>query len=75
MQISTADYVAGADFLLLYFSASWCGPCVSFTPKLNEFFTAHGERLKFKPILIPNDRTKDKFDEYLSHMEWNVARE
>lgn len=30
--------VDGAKVVLVYFSAEWCPPCKSFTPKLKDFY-------------------------------------
>lgn len=40
-------------FVGLYFSASWCGPCRSFTPKLISFRDQHIEN--FEVILVGSD--------------------
>lgn len=40
---SELEPAISADKALLYFSASWCGPCKSFKPMLEEFEKAHPE--------------------------------
>lgn len=38
--VSISDYLDETPLLLLYFSASWCGPCTRFTPT---FASLYGE--------------------------------
>ena len=57
--------------LALYFSASWCPPCQAFTPQLAAMYKslkAAGTALEI--VFVSGDRSKDKFDEYLSHHPW-----
>ena len=36
--ISLEDALGGKEFVLLYASASWCGPCRNFTPQLAQWY-------------------------------------
>lgn len=58
-------------YIGLYFSASWCGPCRAFTPKLKEFRNRNLEE-GFEVILINFDRTNTEKRRYIldSGMEW-----
>jgi len=40
----------------LYFSASWCPPCVAFSPELNAFAAKHGD--DFVVVLVTLDRLR-----------------
>ena len=42
--------MAKDKYVGLYFSASWCGPCRSFTPKLIDFKNKHADN--FEVVLI-----------------------
>jgi thiol-disulfide isomerase/thioredoxin len=45
------------DVIGLYFSASWCPPCRSFTPKLNDAWKLAGEAgKKVQIILVSGDQ-------------------
>jgi len=58
----------------LYFSASWCGPCKAFTPKL----VALREHAKehFEVVLVSQDRSEAKQLKYMREtgMKWPAAR-
>lgn len=61
------------DFLVFYYSASWCGPCVQFTPTLINFYnrlTREFPNVEF--ILIPSDRSSEEAIRYhqSSRMPW-----
>ena len=58
--------LANAKYFAVYYSASWCGPCKLFTPKLVEFYNrtkpAHPE---FELILVSSDYTEPDMEAYM----------
>ncbi|KAG6474558.1 hypothetical protein ZIOFF_068496 [Zingiber officinale] len=55
----------------LYFSASWCGLCQRFTPKLVDAYNELSSRsCKFEVVLISADEDKESFTVYFSKLPW-----
>lgn len=50
----------------LYFSAHWCPPCRSFTPKLKEFYESLKEEL-FELIFVTSDRSEEGYLDYYNN--------
>lgn len=59
------------DLILLYFSASWCGPCRAFTPRLQMFYeTVNDMEKQVEVIFVSRDRNPDEFAGYYEEMPW-----
>jgi nucleoredoxin len=58
------------DLVLLYFSASWCPPCKTFSPLLIDFYNKIGKDAKLEVIYVASDRTIDDFKAYYGKMPW-----
>lgn len=57
--------------ILLYFSAHWCPPCRTFTPKLIEAYNKiKAKDNAFETIFISSDRDQSSFDGYFAEMPW-----
>jgi len=68
-QVQVAEAVKDAPLVALYFSAHWCGPCRSFTPKLVTFVQMLEEEGHSLPVIFgSSDRDAAAFDEYFSSM-------
>jgi nucleoredoxin len=68
-----ASALRARKYLAVYFSASWCGPCREFTPKLvNWYKQQKAERDTFEVIFVSRDHSKDAMVEYMKQdaMPW-----
>ncbi|MFZ5806217.1 MAG: thioredoxin-like domain-containing protein [Verrucomicrobiota bacterium] len=65
--------LAKVDYVAVYFSAHWCPPCRSFTPKLVEYYNqAKPTHPNFEIIFISNDRNAGDMKNYMKEtgMKW-----
>ncbi len=59
--------------VLLYFSASWCGPCHRFTPILQDFYDeVQGAGGNVEIVYVPSDRSRQEMMDYFNslHGDW-----
>ena len=64
------SHLSPGKLTLLYFSASWCGPCRNFTPKLVEFYNTYKKTGNFEVVFVSCDHDEEGFTSYYSHMPW-----
>jgi thiol-disulfide isomerase/thioredoxin len=69
----TSEALAGADYVGLYFSASWCPPCRQYTPFLGQWFKKFGAEKRFSIVFVSSDHSANDFQNYFNHHEWNLA--
>ena len=69
--LSLEEVQAESKYIGLYFSASWCGPCVAFTPQLAAAYTDHlhaGKGLEI--IFCSADNDTASFLSYFQKQPW-----
>ena len=64
------DLLHKYDYIGLYFSAHWCPPCRSFTPRLVEWYNEHAEKHNLLMLFVSADRDASSFEEYHDTMPW-----
>jgi nucleoredoxin len=68
-----ASSLKAKKYLAVYFSASWCGPCKQFTPRLVDWYKQNKPHLdKFDVIFVSRDDSKEDMLEYMKQdgMPW-----
>lgn len=64
-QLSLRDAVGGKEFILLYASAHWCGPCRNFTPRLGQWYQQQGHGgATVEVVFVSADHDANGFQEY-----------
>jgi nucleoredoxin len=66
--IATNKALEKKDFVLLYFSASWCPPCRAFSPVLKEFYKNVKDSVEI--VYISSDKDYTEFSGYFGTMPW-----
>jgi len=67
---SPSSALTGKDFVLLYFSAKWCGPCRNFTPRLIEFYNKLKSSKNLEIVFCSLDSDEEEYKAYSSKMPW-----
>lgn len=58
-------------YTILYYSASWCGPCRQFTPQLvNWYKKMKIANPQMEIVLVSRDRTQSDYEAYAKEMPW-----
>ena len=65
----TLEQLRSCDIIGLYFSASWCGPCTTFTPLLAQQYREL-DGMNFEIIFVSCDKELHSFQEYFGKMPW-----
>mmetsp|Transcript_38497 Transcript_38497/g.48597 ORF Transcript_38497/g.48597 Transcript_38497/m.48597 type:complete len:417 (+) Transcript_38497:142-1392(+) len=70
-EIGDTHFLLHGKIIGLYFSAHWCGPCRSFTPRLAEIYNGYIEQGKnFEIVYVSSDKNQEAFDAYYAEMPW-----
>lgn len=69
---TTKSLLASKQFVLLYFSASFCPPCLTFTPMLKSFYEKYKKQLEV--VFLSSDRKESDFSAYYGNMPWTALQ-
>lgn len=58
------------DIYLFLVTASWCGPCMNFSPLLILFYNKCAQAGKLEIVLISSDKDVESFNHYYGQMPW-----
>lgn len=66
--VPLADALGGKEFVLLYASAHWCGPCRQFTPMLANWYKTAREDVEV--VFLSADHDQSGFQSYFRSHPW-----
>lgn len=61
--------LANSRYMLVYFSAHWCGPCRAFTPRLVDYVNARRGGNNFNVVFVSSDRSEADMFNYMTEMK------
>merc|ERR1712113_569480 len=62
------------DYVMVYFSAHWCPPCIGFTPKLADYYNSNSSSKKFEIVFVSADQDEKSMKEYFATMPWLAVK-
>jgi thiol-disulfide isomerase/thioredoxin len=65
---STTQYLEDAEYVMIYISAHWCGPCRVMTPLIASAY--QNQTGNTRVVFLSLDNNKSQFDEYFESMPW-----
>jgi nucleoredoxin len=70
------SYIADKPLVLIYFSAHWCPPCRTFTPRLVDYYNKNRKPWNFALIFVSSDRSEAEMYDYMREtgMPWAAAK-
>jgi nucleoredoxin len=68
----TRQLLQGKELLGLYFSASWCPPCKTFSPLLMQLYNAAAKDGKLEIVYVSSDSNPEEFEGYVSTSKYNI---
>jgi nucleoredoxin len=77
LQPYEAGRLNGVKFYALYYSASWCGPCRQFTPRLVEAYrTLKADYPEFEVVFVSADNSAGDMKDYMKddRMTWPALK-
>ena len=69
----TDEVVGNKKFVIVYFSASWCGPCRKFTPLLSVCYEDRTDVNESQVVFVSADQDLEGFDSYFEEMPWSAV--
>ena len=63
--VAASETLSGKKTVLVYFSAHWCPPCRSFTPKLKNAYETELKAGNVEIIFVSSDQTEDAAFDYM----------
>jgi len=76
-RVSRRELSGDPEYYAFYFSAHWCPPCRTFTPKLVNFYNSNeAAGKKFEIIFVSSDSNEDMMEEYIKEdqMPWPAIK-
>jgi thiol-disulfide isomerase/thioredoxin len=64
-----SERIAQLDYVMLYYTASWCRPCRVFTPELIQFYNQNRRHGNWEIIVVSGDRSEEAYVNYLQNAE------
>jgi nucleoredoxin len=70
------SYIAEKPLVLIYFSAHWCPPCRTFTPRLVSYYNKNRKPWNFAVIFVSSDRSEAEMYDYMreANMPWAAVK-